>query len=63
MCIVIQWGCVNTNNYVHVTGALLSGPGAMEEAIYKQSKLYAASKEEQQKGLKVPQGDIYCACF
>ena len=30
----------------------------MEEAIYKQSKLYAAFKEEQQqKGLKVPRGD------
>lgn len=58
MCIVIQWGCVDINNYVHVTGAFLSGPGAMEEAIYKQSKLYAAFKEEQQqKGLKVPRGD------
>ena len=40
---------------VHVTGAFLSGPGAMEEAISKQSKLYASFKEEQrQKGLKAP---------
>ena len=42
---------------MHVTGAFLSGPGAMEEAIYKQSKLYAAFKEEQQKGLKMPRGN------
>ena len=39
-------------------GAFLSGPGAMEEAIYKQSKLYSKFKGEQaQKGLKPPRGD------
>lgn len=43
---------------INVIGAFLSGPGAMEEAISKQSKLYAMFKEEQvQKGFKAPHGD------
>lgn len=41
-----------------ITGAFLSGPGAMEEATSKQSSLYAKFKEEQLlKGLKAQRGN------